>query len=504
MPAQVRRPSTFGPHYAPSVPDPLRSFKPSPRPASRRAPGPRIVPLGDGARDAAIRALARQARAFPELAPDALDFELVARVEAGAPPMRPLDAAFAHAVYHAAVRRWLTLAFLLNREVRQGFDALEPRVRAVLLAGAAQIVFLDRVPAHAVINHAVEWVKRVVRPGAGGLVNAVLRRVASVRDGCTNEPGGWRGHRDALPLSAGGVLRSGAFDLPEEPVDRLAVATSHPRSLLEHWLARMPEAAVRDLALHGLTDPPVILNTEHAGADGLAALGDSLEAHNDPLHRVYRDHGSPLTGLLESNPQVWVQDPSSAGAIRSIADMRPRRIIDLCAGRGTKTRQLASAFPNAEIIATDVDVARFARLKSAFGGSDQVSVLPLAEAKRRAMMSSDLVLLDVPCSNTGVLPRRPEARYRFGPATLESLTAVQRQLIADSIPLLNREPGSRPAILYATCSLEGAENEQQAAWVRHWHRFDASRERRVLPAGAPGGPAAAYHDGAYSVLLRPG
>lgn len=490
------------------MPDPERSFKPSPRAVSRRTtgrgPASQACPLNDAARDAAVRALARQARAYPELAPDALEYELGARIAAGSPPMRALDAAFAHAIYHAAVQHWLTLAFLLNREIRQGFDVLEPRARAVLLAAGAQIVFLDRVPAHAAINHAVEWAKQVIRPGAGGLVNAVLRRIASIREACNIEASAWHGDRDALPLSAGGVLRGGTLDLPEDPVDRLAIATSHPRVLLEHWLVRMPEAAVTELALHSLSEPPVLINTEHAVANELLAHADSLASHADPRNRVFREGGVSLSGLLASSPRLWVQDPSSAGAIRSIADLSPRRIIDLCAGQGTKTGQLAATFPNAEIIATDIDNARFSRLKAAFAASDQVRVLPLVDAKGLAMMSCDLVLLDVPCSNTGVLPRRPEARYRFGPATLDSLAAVQRQLIADSIPLLSREPASRPGVLYATCSLEAEENSQQAAWIRRWHKFAASRERSVIPAGAPGGPDASYHDGAYSVLFQPG
>jgi 16S rRNA (cytosine967-C5)-methyltransferase len=274
--------------------------------------------------------------------------------------------------------------------------------------------------------------------------------------------------------------------------------------LLERWLARMPESAVTELALHSLSEPPVLLNVEHAGPGASRADSDSLEVHEDRNHLVFREAGVPLTRLLASDPNLWVQDPSSAGAIRSIADLRPRHIIDLCAGQGTKTRQLAATFRNAEIIATDVDAARFARLKATFASSDQVRVLPFAEAKDSSLMNRDLVLLDVPCSNTGVLPRRPEARYRFSTAALESLAAVQRQLIADSIPLLTREPGARTAILYATCSLESDENADQAAWVRQWHRFTITRERTVLPAGKPGGSAASYRDGAYSVLLQPG
>jgi 16S rRNA (cytosine967-C5)-methyltransferase len=475
-----------------------RSFKPSHRAASRSTSSSGPIPLNDLARDAAMRALARQARAYPEMAPDALDFQLRAQSEPAV--MTPLDSAFAHAIYDAAVRHWLTLAFLLHREIRQGFDALEPRVRAALLGGAAQLVFLDRVPAHGAINHAVEWAKQVVRPGAGGLVNAVLRRIATLRAEAAVETGVWDDSTVAIPLSDGRVLRHPSLALPDDDLDRLAIATSHPRELLVRWSSRWSADAVRALALHSMIDPPVIVNVEHADAVGVGALSP----HSDPNHRLVEPGGEPLANILASGQRIWVQDPSSAGAIRSISDLRPRLIVDLCAGQGTKTRQLAAAFPEAQILATDIDADRFSRLQLVFAGSTQVQVAAFQRVRELALMNADLVLLDVPCSNTGVLPRRVEARYRFNAKTTASITEAQRQLIADSIPLLNTAPGSKPAILYATCSIEPEENESQAAWARQWHRFGLARERFVLPAGGPGEPPFNYHDGAYSILLTRG
>jgi 16S rRNA (cytosine967-C5)-methyltransferase len=126
----------------------------------------------------------------------------------------------------------------------------------------------------------------------------------------------------------------------------------------------------------------------------------------------------------------------------------------------------------------------------------------MAEVRLEGAGTADLVLLDVPCSNTGVLPRRPEARYRFSADSLASVAGVQRQIIADSIPLLIDTPGRRGAILYSTCSLEPEENAAQPVWARRWHRFEAAKGSFTEPAGAPGGPATGYRDGAYSVLMR--
>lgn len=446
-----------------------------------------------------MRTLARQARLYPELDPHAMEL-----VDARA-DLSPVDLALAHAIHDAAVRRFLSLRFLLQACLTQPFDELEARVRGVLLAGAAQLALLDRVPAHAAINHAVEWAKVVVRPGAGALVNAVLRKVAqlapegvpraaepplgAVADGRADLP------RDRLPLGDGLWRALAAPLLPEDAAERLAVSTSLPRWLVDRWSARLGAPAARALALHALAEPPVVLNTAHAGAPVRGA-----SPHAEPGRAVFEGARHELVALLRARADVWVQDAASAGAVESIADLRPALVIDLCAGRGTKTRQLAAAFPGARVCATDADERRLDALRSAFAGHERVSVAGVRATIRANIGKADLVLLDVPCSNTGVLARRPEARYRADGAHLRSLVDLQRQIVADSIPLLAE--GGR--ILYATCSIEPEENHGMAEWAAKWHGFVPRRERLELPRGLPGGPAAHYRDGGYSVLLERG
>ncbi len=493
------------------------------RPASSVAP-----PLGDAARHLACRALARQARRFPDL--DLLAFE-VAKDEGGANTISALDEAFARAIHDAAIERWLTLEYLLDRRLKQPMRELEPRMRAVLLAGAAQLVLLDKVPAHAAINHAVAWAKKVIRPGAGGMVNAVLRRVSELVGERTRRDEYGDG-RDELPMPDGSALVLSEAVLPENELERLSVATSVPMELLTHWLRRadrqatgapptpVPRSCV-ERALHTLVEPPVVFNTMHARPD--VPLHEALVPHGVPGHHVLMDRSvSPAAVLGErrGRTDIWVQDAASSAAVLSVRDLKPRVIVDACAGRGTKTRQLAAVFPEAAIIATDADQRRFADLQQLFKGHDRVHVVPYKTLRQRVDEISegrgaDLILLDVPCSNTGVLPRRPEAKYRFGVSHMKSLIDTQRQIIADAILLLRATGGGAPAegdrkgpaILYSTCSLEDEENQAQAAWAEKWHGFRPQREQRTLPRGLPGEhrhdgpPGVAYHDGSYSVLL---
>jgi 16S rRNA (cytosine967-C5)-methyltransferase len=464
--------------------------------APNTAPAPTPVkdaPMGDTARHAACRALARQSRVFPDMDLTALDHALTTETA----PMTDLDRAFAHAIYDAAIRNWLSLSFLLSRCTTQPYADLEPRLRGVLLAAAAQIILLDRVPVHAATNHAVEWAKRVIRPGAGGLVNAVIRKLIPMRpEEHARSREKYTGLRDEIPTSDGGAVAISQPVLPEDELERLCVATSHPRAVLEHWLLHHPIRDVRNLALHGCAQPPTILNTAHATTP---IRSDDLVPHNAPGHHVFVGHTHALVNMLKSRPDIWVQDPASSLVVESVADLKPSLIMDLCAGQGTKTRQLMATFPNAEIIATDVDGERYRVLQETFKGSQQVNVIGNRQIQQRFLGKADLILLDVPCSNTGVLARRPEARYRFGPESLKSLLGVQKQIIADCILLRRENPRGR--ILYSTCSLEPEENQQHAAWTNKWHKTGVSREHQQMPRGLPGEPGVGYCDGSYAALL---
>lgn len=498
-----------------------RKGRSSSTPAFPAVNAQRPAPLSDTARHAVFRVLARQAKLYP-------DFDLsVMDKSALDSPMSELDRAFAYAIYDAVVRHWLTLEYLISRELsdRQPWSkpglngepdgGVEPRVKAALLGGAAQILLMDKVPTHAAINHAVEWAKQVIRPGAGGFVNAVLRKVARLKPESGNRRETYSFGRDELPAEDGTAIVLTEPCLPEDELHRIAVATSHPIDLLRHWMrggggpsgsGGAAGASIRELkrlALHSMMRPPVILNSMYARTP--LPVSPALVPHNAPGHHVFVGTSHELGALLETRSDVWVQDPGSALAVQSVADLQPKLILDLCAGQGTKTRQLAAAFPNARIVTTDVDPTRLLVLERVFASSDQVKVMGRRKIQETYIGKADLVLLDVPCSNTGVLARRPEARLRFDEPHLKQLIDVQRQIIADTIALLadGSMGGSRGKILYSTCSLEAMENVEQVRWADKWHKLGVSRERRQLPEGQPGDrpPLVGYGDGSFAALL---
>lgn len=417
----------------------------------------------------------------------------------GAPDTRPLearDATLARAIDSAVRRRWLTLEGLLAPCLKRPLAEIEPAVRAALLGGAAQILLLDRLPDHAVLNETVEWAKRRIRPGAGGFVNAVLRRLVALRDAATvveRDTEGSAGElpdRRDLPLESGRSLRLPEVWLPDAPAPRLATATSHAQVLVDRWIqARGVEATCR-LCRRGLLPAVVVVQGPVKGSPR-GERPPELRPHRQSGFMVFE--GDDLLGLLQREPGLWVQDPASAAAVAGLAEPGPRLAVDLCAGRGTKTRQLASRWPQAQIVATDVDPARLATLRRAMGDRPGVQAIEAhgVEAVVEKAGGADLVLLDVPCSNTGVLSRRLEARYRFNPQRLRDLVQMQRSIVERGLGLLRR--GGR--LLYATCSLEPEENEGQWAWIERRPGLRRIAAESLTPQGAPGDDAAVMVDG---------
>lgn len=474
------------------------------RPSSVQASAGSGRPAWGSARDAALARIAHEAPRFPNLGLGELD---TAGLDAR-------DAALAHAIYDAVCRRWLTIEFLLDARLPRPLRTQGAALRAALLAGAAQLLLLDRIPDHAAIHETVEWTKHRVGAGPAGLVNAVLRRIVQARAPAAAGTGAreirarWTNARDEIPLPDGTALVLASPELPEDDLDRIAVATSHPAWLVRRWIGRFGWATATDLLAHDLAPAPTIINATldrtlgdeaalHAGGPPAVAL----EPHERRGFFIVRASRAALVELLARRPQSWVQDPASAGSLEVARGLSPppRLAVDLCAGQGTKTRQLAAMFPDAAIIATDTDPARLRVLRAQFASSRRVRVVDPCDLPGAAHACADLVLLDVPCSNSGVLARRVEARYRAGDAPLARLTALQRDILDAAIPLL--APGGR--VVYATCSLEPEENEQQTAWFADRAGMRVVAELRTLPQGGPGRPPAISTDGAYAACLAP-
>ncbi len=400
------------------------------------------------------------------------------------------DASLAHAIVEGAITRWLTLDYIISTLSERQLRDQEPRMQAVLLGGAAQLLLMDRVPPHAVIDESVEWAKQNIRPGAGGMVNAILRKVARAKGGRIES---WNHHLDAIPRSDGTGLKLFGLELPTSGQHRVSVACSISSQLIQRWENEFGDPTVP--AMHTLCKAPTVIYVAHAQTpiDDL-----NLEPHNSPNHRIFTGKRVDLVELLASRSDIWVQDSASSHVIDSLEfDKAPALIIDLCAGKGTKTRQLRAKFPDAQIIAADVSETQLDALKIIFDGDDHVHAMSVETLMNTELGKADFVLADVPCSNSGVLARRREARYRPMKKQLARIIPIQHEIARNAHALL--KPGG--TLVYSTCSLESDENEDQAQWIASKLEMNLIDQARIDPIGQPGVVPATYRDGSFSAQL---
>ena len=451
------------------------------------------------ARAAALERLVRQASRFPDL-----EF-----VDSGGTPshggaaLDARDAALARAIEHTVAHRWLTLAALARACVDRRWENVDSRIRAALLAAGAQLFLFGNQADHAVVDDTVEWTKEKGQRGAAGFVNAVLRRMIALRGGIEDAPAGgpaeWRNRQDMMPLGDGRVMRLTQPAFSRDAVARVSEQASIGEDLLLHWINVAGREVAFARTVHGLRPAPTVVCGLPASASVAGApFAAMLTPHDDPDAHVWCGDHASLVALLAAHPEARVQDTASARPMRLADGLRPAVILDACAGRGTKTRQLAALHPQAEIVATDTDGHRLRALALAFEGHPRVKVTT-PEGLRRVVGKVDLLVLDVPCSNTGVLSRRPEAKYRFNRARLDSVVRLQKEIVEDQRLMLAPE-GS---ILYSTCSLEPTENDAQAAWAAGRTGRAVVRQERHEPKGMPGEPDARYGDGGFGALLSP-
>lgn len=436
------------------------------------------------------------------------DWPDAAVIEPDIRDMNARDVRLARAIYRTTLQRWLTLAHVLDGFLTKPLWKMEPVMQGVLLSGAAQLLFMDRLPVHAVVDESVDIARKLIRPGAAGLANAVLRKVARlVESPVVGKP--WTPAADRLPTEDGfvpltaPVLPAVRPESDDEALRHQALAvhleaaTSHPRELVLQWIQAFGARQATGICQHGIVTPPVVVSVE-PGLD-FNFHDDLLEPHKQDGFAVWKGWHNDLPNFLVTNRARRVQDPASAQAVQTTANLSPKVILDYCAGRGTKSRQLAHLHPEAKVIASDTSAQRLLDFDRIVKTYPNIRIAPPHEIGKHLNIGggnggADLILLDVPCSNTGVLARRPGAKYRYSQASMQSLVHLQRSIIDAALPLLAK-PGH---LLYSTCSLEEAENHQQTRYILEKTSGQLVSEKQTLPAGA----GRTYHDGSYHALIR--
>jgi 16S rRNA (cytosine967-C5)-methyltransferase len=394
----------------------------------------------------------------------------------------PRDRALLEATCFTALRHKRRYEHALSQWLQRPLAKRDARVHCLLLAGLAQLEGLG-LPPHAAVAATVEAARELGHEPQAGLVNAILRRA-------TREP---------LPAS-----------------DDPAIATSHPDWLVAQLRADWPDAA--DDILAGNNDPAPLwlrVNTRRASRTEIVAAFRDARIECDSPASPARAVRVPKPLPLEELPgwragKFSVQDGAAQLAVEALAPQPNERVLDACAAPGGKTAQIAEGLIDGTLLALDVAATRLAPIE------ETLARLGLAAPNVRVQLADaadaigwwdgvpfDAILLDAPCSATGIIRRQPDIKWHRRESDLPALVAQQARLLDALWPVLR--PGGR--LLYATCSVLKAENDAQIdAFLAR--RLDAvarqldARYGRTAGAGRQRLPGEDGMDGFFYALLE--
>ena len=437
------------------------------------------------------------------------DGNVMAHVDrlASASELRSVDRGLAMELASGVIKRRSTLTAVLRPLLRRPKKRLPVIVSDIIQLGLYQILFLDRVPAHAAVNETVKLAHDVSQARHVGLINGVLRSALRLYPDPIEGPPPLSA--EIIPKGPNAYYAAPRAIFPDPAIDRagyLAGAYSLPTELAARWISEFKGLApAAKIAMHANSRPPMTVRPNTLKTDTAALLKRLAEAeisadpHANALSVVVRDRAEALASEMFTEGLFQPQDATATTACLTAAPRPGMRVLDTCAAPGTKTTHLAELMKNSgQIVALDVPhKLELINTNCRRMGISIVNTVSASQLGSLDPQSFDVVLADVPCSNTGVLARRAEARWRFDEKTLSSLVSDQRFLALAAAAFV--KPGGR--LVYSTCSLEDEEGSRVAAYVAR--KADTLRlvsEKLTLPAGASA--PAQWCDGGYQAVFE--
>ncbi|MGD7652731.1 MAG: 16S rRNA (cytosine(967)-C(5))-methyltransferase RsmB [Verrucomicrobiales bacterium] len=338
---------------------------------------------------------------------------------------------------------------------------LDAETRDVLRVGLCQTLLLG-IPDHAAVNETVEAGKASVR----GLINAVLRKSITTRSRLLEEVA------DLAPT----------------------IAESHPDWLFNRWKAAFGKANAKRLMQWNNQPAETFFRINPLAPETPAELPGSPVENAPGFHRLE----GPLPTSLLASGAIYIQDPATRHAVELLDPKPGEHVLDACAAPGGKAFLIAAALGSAEhLVCTDSNEKRLPRLQQNLerlhAGTATVHAHDWTKpAPDEWHHSFDAILLDVPCSNTGVMRRRVDLRWRLQAPDITSITATQRKILENAVPCL--KPGGR--IVYSTCSIEPEENiELIESFLTDHPDFRLHSTRQAFPH-------ADHTDGAFAARIE--
>lgn len=376
------------------------------------------------------------------------------------------DRAQAQRLAFGAVQRRGTIDAALERLVDRPLRQLDPAVLGALRLGAYELLFADATPDHAAVDQAVELTKRAGAAHASGLVNAVLRRAAREREELTGSLLGDDSTAEAAAMAHSAPLWLAQMwwrELGPDDARSLLAACNEPaetafrvntlRTDRDAVLARLRDAGVNARPTpSGATYVPTGAKSRTGSEEWLSALPEMIVVEGQT--------GDVIPELVAAG-ELTPQSRGSAAVVEALDPQPGEHVLDLCAGPGIKTGQIAERMGDrGEVISVENDAERAAEVAEQAWrlGLRSVTVIEADAGAAGMAPGFDRVLVDPPCSDLGALASRPDARWRKSPAAIDRLVEVQAELLQRGREALR--PGG--TLVYSTCTISRRENEDMA------------------------------------------
>ncbi len=380
--------------------------------------------------------------------------------------LSPVDRGLCHELVCGVVRWQAALDRLIARKTTPGREQ-RPALQNLLRLGLYQIFWLDRIPPHAAVHETVEQAKHAGYGAQAGFINAVLR--------------GYLREADEIKKILADMKNS-------QP----ALGWSHPEWLVEKWRKHFGDEKTRQLLEWNNTPPKIFARVNSLKTDA-AKLVERWREENVEYDFCTRDWtGENLAFELKAHPPLnslgsfrdgwfYLQDPSTLLAPALLGAQPGETVWDMCAAPGGKTTFIAQQMNNTgKIIASDIEPNRLklVRENGARLGVSCVEAVVSSTINSQTETQFDRILIDAPCSNTGVVRRRVDLRWRISPEEILRLQKTQLELLQQAA--IKLKPTG--ILVYSTCSLEPEENSEVVKqFLADNAEFTLKTERQLLP-----------------------